>query len=49
LIEEYTFLNLRVNVGLSDTDFDRKNPTYNFYSGQEASAEAANPQSNQDN
>jgi hypothetical protein len=49
LIEEYTFLNLKVNVGLSDTDFDRENPTYNFYSGKEASAEAAHPQSNQDN
>ena len=32
LIEEYTFLNLKVNPGLSDSDFDRNNPAYDFYS-----------------
>ena len=32
LIEEYTFLNLEVNPGLSDSDFDRNNPAYDFYS-----------------
>ena len=32
LIEEYTFLNLEVNPGLSDIDFDRDNPAYDFYS-----------------
>jgi hypothetical protein len=32
VIEEYTYLNLKVNVGLSDADFDPHNPAYNFYS-----------------
>lgn len=32
LIEEYTFLNLEVNPGLSDSDFDRNNSAYDFYS-----------------
>jgi hypothetical protein len=31
LMEEYTFLNIKVNVGLSDHDFDRENPSYDFY------------------
>ena len=30
LIEEYTYLNLKVNVGLSDADFDVTNKNYNF-------------------
>ncbi len=30
LIEEYTYLDLKVNVGLSETDFDHKNPNYKF-------------------
>lgn len=30
LQEEYTYINLRTNVGLSDLDFDPKNPKYNF-------------------
>jgi hypothetical protein len=30
-MEEYTFLNIKVNVGLSDHDFDRENPSYDFY------------------
>jgi len=30
LIEAYTYLNLRLNVGLTDLDFDHKNPAYNF-------------------
>jgi hypothetical protein len=30
LIEEYTYTNLKVNVGLTDRDFDRNNPSYNF-------------------
>lgn len=30
LVEEYTFLNLRLNVGLSDPDFDTSNPSYSF-------------------
>ncbi|MDG2385275.1 MAG: DUF1571 domain-containing protein [Pirellulaceae bacterium] len=30
LIEEYTYMNLKVNVGLRDADFDSKNPKYNF-------------------
>ena len=28
--EEYTYLNLKVNVGLNDMDFNVKNPDYNF-------------------
>ena len=34
LIEEYTFLNLKVNPGLSDIHFDRGNPAYDFYSSE---------------
>lgn len=30
LIEEYTYTNIRVNVGLKDVDFDVKNPQYAF-------------------
>jgi hypothetical protein len=30
LIEEYTYVNLRLNVGLTDRDFDQTNPAYNF-------------------
>lgn len=30
IIEEYTFLNLKTNVRLSDADFDRNNSKYNF-------------------
>ncbi len=30
LLEEYTYLNLRTNVGLTDRDFDRNNPNYAF-------------------
>lgn len=32
VIEEYNYLDLKVNVGLGDADFDPKNPQYNFYS-----------------
>jgi Protein of unknown function (DUF1571) len=32
VIEEYNYLNLKVNVGLTDADFDPRNPIYNFYS-----------------
>ena len=35
LIEEYTFLNFQLNVGLSEVDFDRENPSYQFYSASE--------------
>ncbi len=31
LIQEYTYLNLKVNVGLTDVDFHRDNPRYGFY------------------
>ncbi|MBI3463960.1 MAG: DUF1571 domain-containing protein [Planctomycetes bacterium] len=31
LIEEYTYTKLRLNVGLSDLDFDVRNPQYSFY------------------
>lgn len=30
LDEEYTYLNVKLNVGLTDADFDPKNPNYNF-------------------
>ena len=32
IIEEYNYLDLKVNVGLTDADFDPRNPDYNFYS-----------------
>ena len=32
VIEEYNYLNLKMNVGLTDADFDPNNPEYNFYS-----------------
>ena len=31
IIEEYNYLNLQVNVGLTDGDFDAYNKSYNFY------------------
>lgn len=30
LIESYTYLNVKVNVGLTDQDFNYENPSYNF-------------------
>lgn len=30
LLEEYTYQNIKLNVGLTDADFDTKNPKYNF-------------------
>lgn len=30
LLEEYTYQNIKLNVGLTDKDFDRTNPKYNF-------------------
>jgi len=32
VIEEYNYVDLKVNVGLTDADFDPKSPQYNFYS-----------------
>ena len=32
VLEEYNYLNLKLNVGLTDADFDPRNPAYNFYS-----------------
>ena len=32
VIEEYNYLNLDVNVGLTDSDFNPRNEAYNFYS-----------------
>ncbi len=32
IIEEYNYLDMKVNVGLTDADFDPRNPDYNFYS-----------------
>lgn len=31
VIEEYNYLNMKVNVGLTDLDFDPNNPAYNFH------------------
>ena len=33
LIEEYTYLNVKINNGFTDIDFDVNNPNYNFKSG----------------
>jgi outer membrane lipoprotein-sorting protein len=30
LLEEYTYMDIKVNVGLADTDFDPSNPKYRF-------------------
>jgi len=30
IIEAYTYLNLNINAGLTDADFDQTNPAYNF-------------------
>ncbi|MCA9130940.1 MAG: DUF1571 domain-containing protein, partial [Planctomycetales bacterium] len=30
LLEEYTYQNIKLNVGLTDADFDRDNPNYSF-------------------
>jgi hypothetical protein len=30
VLEEYTYLNLKLNVGLTEADFDSNNPNYNF-------------------
>ena len=30
LMEEYTYVNLKINVGLTDKDFDPKNPAYDY-------------------
>ncbi|MCA8996541.1 MAG: DUF1571 domain-containing protein [Planctomycetaceae bacterium] len=30
LAEEYTYLNVKANIGLTDADFDQGNPKYNF-------------------
>jgi hypothetical protein len=32
VIEEYNYIDLKLNVGLTDTDFDPRNPEYAFYS-----------------
>jgi len=32
IIEEYNYVDLKLNVGLTDADFDPRNPQYNFYS-----------------
>lgn len=32
VLEEYNYLDLKVNVGLTDADFDPRNAAYNFYS-----------------
>jgi len=32
VIEEYNYVDLKINVGLTDADFDPRSPQYNFYS-----------------
>lgn len=32
ILEEYTYFNIKINVGLTDADFDPNNPNYAFYS-----------------
>lgn len=32
VIEEYNYIDLKLNVGLTDSDFDPRNPQYSFYS-----------------
>ena len=32
LLEEYTYLNLKLNNGFTDADFDVRNPNYQFNS-----------------
>jgi hypothetical protein len=31
LLEEYTYVNVKLNAGLTDADFDPRNPNYKFY------------------
>jgi len=31
LLEEYTYVNVKLNVGLTDVDFDPRNAQYKFY------------------
>jgi hypothetical protein len=31
LLEEYTYVNIKLNAGLTDADFDTRNPKYKFY------------------
>jgi hypothetical protein len=31
LLDEYTYLNLKLNAGLVDADFDHTNPNYKFH------------------
>ena len=31
LLEEYSYLDVKLNVGLTDADFDDKNPAYSFH------------------
>jgi hypothetical protein len=30
ILEQYTYLNVKANVGLKDIDFDVENPAYDF-------------------
>ena len=30
ILEEYNYMNVKLNVGLKDSDFDRENPNYDF-------------------
>ena len=40
LLEEYAYVNVRLNVGLTDRDFDRANPAYKFAAPQSITASA---------
>ena len=41
MTEEYTYLNLKLNVGLTDADFDTHNPNYGFKDANKAHATSA--------
>jgi hypothetical protein len=42
LLEEYYYTNIKLNVGLTDADFDRDNPEYKFFErdGADSAAES---------
>jgi len=43
LLEEYYYKRVRINVGLTDLDFDRANPDYHFQQLEDVSADANDP------
>lgn len=43
LVEEYAFVSVQVNMGLTDIDFDESNPDYTFQPFPKQQQEAAQP------